>query len=140
MLENLSTILNLSTQWKDFFWIIFTLVAALTSLLTYLRVRKTIRQFLYDKVIEAQIDVYTRSLEILDDIASITVYGSDEINHGEIEVPVEESTSVKKTEKDVGIGSYRLINIRSAHFHVPSFQEIYGVLQSCMNNIFFQSV
>ena len=58
MLEELTTILNLSTQWKDFFWIIFTLVATLTSLLTYMRVRKTIRQSLYDKVIEAQINVY----------------------------------------------------------------------------------
>lgn len=74
MLEKLTTILNLSTQWKDFFWIIFTLVATLTSLLTYMRVRKTIRQSLYDKVIEAQINVYTRLLELLEDSAENFVY------------------------------------------------------------------
>lgn len=74
MLEELTTILNLSTQWKDFFWIIFTLVATLTSLLTYMRVRKTIRQSLYDKVIEAQIGVYTRLLELLEDSAENFIY------------------------------------------------------------------
>lgn len=200
MLEELTTILNLSTQWKDFFWIIFTLVATLTSLLTYMRVRKTIRQSLYDKVIEAQINVYTRLLElledsaenfiysckfdlmirynliahcvhfgffkehelcekiyhsyigqlqnlstdeefelesILDDIESITIYGSDSINHGEMEVvEQEESIPGKKKAKDVTIGIYRLTNIRGAHFHVPSFQEIYGELRSCMYNIY----
>ena len=36
----------------------------------------------------------------------------------------------------MGIGIYRLTNIRGAHFHVPSFQEIYGELLSCMNNIY----
>lgn len=200
MLEELTTILNLSTQWKDFFWIIFTLVATLTSLLTYMRVRKTIRQSLYDKVIEAQISVYTRLLElledsaenfiysckfdlmirynliahcvhfgffkehelcekiyhsyigqlqnlsadekfdlesILDDIESVTIYGSDSINHGEMEVvEQEESIPKKKKAKDVTIGIYRLKNIRGAHFHVPSFQEIYGELRSCMYNIY----
>ena len=200
MLEELTTILNLSTQWKDFFWIIFTLVATLTSLLTYMRVRKTIRQSLYDKVIEAQINVYTRLLElledsaenfiysckfdlmirynliahcvhfgffkehelcekiyhsyigqlqnlstdeefelesILDDIESVTIYGSDSINHGEMEV-VEQEGSMPETKKakDVSIGIYRLTNIRGAHFHVPSFQEIYGELRSCMYNIY----
>lgn len=59
--------MNLSTQWKDFLWIIFTLAATLTSVLTYLRVRKTIHQSLYDKVIEAQINVYSRLLELLMD-------------------------------------------------------------------------
>lgn len=200
MLEELTTILNLSTQWKDFFWIIFTLVATLTSLLTYMRVRKTIRQSLYDKVIEAQINVYTRLLElledsaenfiysckfdlmirynliahcvhfgffkehelcekiyhsyigqlqnlsadeefdlesILDDIESVTIYGSDSINHGEMEV-VEQEGSMPKTKKakDVSIGIYRLTNIRGAHFHVPSFQDIYGELRACMYNIY----
>ena len=200
MLEKLTTILNLSTQWKDFFWIIFTLVATLTSLLTYIRVRKTIRQSLYDKVIEAQINVYTRLLElledsaenfvysckfdlmirynliahcvhfgffkehklcekiyhsyieqlqnlstdeefwlesILDDIESVTIYGSDSINHGEMEVLEQEGSMAEtKNAKDVTIGIYRLINIRGAHFHVPSFQEIYGELRSCMYNIY----
>lgn len=200
MLEKLTTILNLSTQWKDFFWIIFTLVATLTSLLTYIRVRKTIRQSLYDKVIEAQINVYTRLLElledsaenfvysckfdlmirynliahcvhfgffkehklcekiyhsyieqlqnlstdeefglesILDDIESVTIYGSDSINHGEMEVLEQEGSMPEtKNAKDVTIGIYRLINIRGAHFHVPSFQEIYGELCSCMYNIY----
>lgn len=200
MLEELTTILNLSTQWKDFFWIIFTLVATLTSLLTYMRVRKTIRQSLYDKVIEAQINVYTRLLElledsaenfiysckfdlmirynliahcvhfgffkehelcekiyhsyigqlqnistdeefelesILDDIESVTIYGSDSINHGEMEV-VEQERSMPETKmaKDVSIGIYRLTNIRGAHFHVPSFQDIYGELRACMYNIY----
>lgn len=200
MLEELTTILNLSTQWKDFFWIIFTLVATLTSLLTYMRVRKTIRQSLYDKVIEAQINVYTRLLElledsaenfiysckydlmirynliahcvhfgffkehelcekiyhsyigqlqnlsadeefdlesILDDIESVTIYGSDSINHGEMEV-VEQEGSMPETKKakDVSIGIYRLTNIRGAHFHVPSFQDIYGELRACMYNIY----
>lgn len=200
MLENITAILNLSTQWKDFFWIIFTLVATLTSLLTYMSVRKTIRQSLYDKVIEAQINVYTRLLElledsaenfiysckfglmirynliahcvhfgffkehelcekiyhsyigqlqnlstdeefelesILDDIESVTIYGSDSINHGEMEVVEQEgSMPEKKKAKDVTIGIYRLTNIRGAHFHVPSFQEIYGELRSCMYNIY----
>ena len=200
MLEELTTILNLSTQWKDFFWIIFTLVATLTSLLTYMRVRKTIRQSLYDKVIEAQINVYTHLLElledsaenfiysckfdlmirynliahcvhfgffkehelcekiyhsyigqlqnlstdeefglesILDDIESVTIYGSDSINHGEMEVLEQEGSMPEtKNAKDVTIGIYRLINIRGAHFHVPSFQEIYGELRSCMYNIY----
>lgn len=200
MLEELTTILNLSTQWKDFFWIIFTLVATLTSLLTYMRVRKTIRQSLYDKVIEAQIGVYTRLLElledsaenfiysckfdlmirynliahcvhfgffkehelcekiyhsyigqlqnlstdeefelesILNDIESVTIYGSDSINHGEMEV-VEQEGSMPETKKakDVSIGIYRLTNIRGAHFHVPSFQDIYGELRACMYNIY----
>ena len=200
MLEELTAILNLSTQWKDFFWIIFTLVATLTSLLTYMRVRKTIRQSLYDKVIEAQINVYTRLLElledsaenfiysckfdlmirynliahcvhfgffkehelcekiyhsyigqlqnistdeefelesILDDIESVTIYGSDSINHGEMEV-VEQEGSMPETKmaKDVSIGIYRLTNIRGAHFHVPSFQDIYGELRACMYNIY----
>ena len=198
MLEKLTAILNLSAQWKDFFWIIFTLVATLTSLLTYMNVRKTIRQSLYDKVIEAQINVYTRLLEllgdsaekfiysckfdsmirynliahcvhfgffkehelcekiyhsyieqlqnlstddelesILDDFESIILYGSDSINNGEMEASAqEERMQEKKKEKDVTIGIYRLTNIRGAHFNVPSFQEIYGELQSCMYNIY----
>ena len=200
MLEELTTILNLSTQGKDFFWIIFTLVATLTSLLTYMRVRKTIRQSLYDKVIEAQINVYTSLLElledsaenfiysckfdlmirynliahcvhfgffkehelcekiyhsyigqlqnlstdeefelesILDDIESVTIYGSDLINHGEMEVVEQEGCMPEtKKAKDVSIGIYRLTNIRGAHFHVPSFQDIYGELRSCKYNIY----
>ena len=200
MLEELTTILNLSTQWKDFFWIIFTLVATLTSLLTYMRVRKTIRQSLYDKVIEAQINVYTRLLElledsaenfiysckfdlmirynliahcvhfgfikehelcekiyhsyigqlqnistdeefelesILDDVESVTIYGSDSINHGKMEVEEQEGSMPEtKMAKDVSIRIYRFTNIRGAHFHVPSFQDIYGELRSCMYNIY----
>jgi hypothetical protein len=74
---------------------------------------------------------------ILDEVESITIHGSDSINHGEMEIPEqEESMSEKKKTKDVGIGIYRLKNIRGAHFCVPSFQEIYSELQSCMNNIY----
>lgn len=195
----LTDILNLSTQWKDFFWIIFTLVATLTSLLTYLRVRKTIRQSLYDKVIEAQTEVYSKLLElltdspgnfiysckfdlmirynliahcvhfgffednelvqkiydtymaplwheqvdetfeleqVLEDIESITVYGSETINHGEMELEESSSVTKKKKDKEIVMGVYRLTNVRGAHFHTPTFQNVYGELLSCMNNIY----
>lgn len=39
----MADLLTFSTQWKDFFWIIFTLVAIGTSVLTYARVRKSIK-------------------------------------------------------------------------------------------------
>lgn len=39
----MADLLTFSTQWKDFFWIIFTLVATGTSVLTYARVRKSIK-------------------------------------------------------------------------------------------------
>lgn len=48
----------------------------------------------------------------------------------------DEPLTEKKKEKKISIGIYRLTNIRGAHFHNPSFQEIYEELQSCMNNIY----
>lgn len=65
------------TQWKDFFWIVFTLAATMTSILTYLQVRKGIHQSLYNKVIESQIDVYSRLLELLNDSAADFLYSCD---------------------------------------------------------------
>lgn len=70
----LNGLIEYSTQWKDFFWIIFTLVATLTSMLTYIHVRKTIRQPLYNKVIDSQIDVYSRLLELLKDSPETFIY------------------------------------------------------------------
>lgn len=67
-------LIEYSTQWKDFFWIVFTLVATLTSMLTYIHVRKTIRQPLYNKVIDSQIDVYSRLLELLKDSPEAFIY------------------------------------------------------------------
>lgn len=62
---NMSGILTFATQWKDFFWIIFTLVATATSVLTYVRVRKSIRQSLYNQITEIQIKEYAEMLEML---------------------------------------------------------------------------
>ena len=79
---------------------------------------------------------------ILDDIESVTIYGSDSINHGEMEV-VEQEGSMPETKKakDVSIGIYRLTNIRGAHFHVPSFQDIYmGNYELACIIFIFQSV
>ncbi len=191
----LELFLEYSTQWKDLFWIIFTLVATLTSFFTYLHVRKSIRQPLYNKVIESQITIYTELLEllkespetfvfscdfdlllkynllshcvyfgcfenqeilqriydiycgedaedecfelekILRDIESITVYGSKELNCGEIVSgePLEPKPEKKKT-TDMGV--YKLLNIRGMFLQTPSFHKKYEKLQSCMNNIY----
>lgn len=61
----MSEILKYSGEWKDFFWIIFTLSATITSSLTYLHVRKSMRQPLYNKIVETQIEAYTSILEML---------------------------------------------------------------------------
>lgn len=66
-----------SAQWKDFFWIVFTLAATMTSILTYLHVRKGIYQSLYNKVIESQIDVYSSLLELLNNSAADFLYSCD---------------------------------------------------------------
>lgn len=71
------TLLEYSTQWKDFFWIIFTLVATITSILTYLQVKKSIRQPLYNKVIESQMDIFTRLLELLKESPEAFIFSCD---------------------------------------------------------------
>ncbi len=187
--------LEYSAQWKDLFWIVFTMVATLTSLFTYLHVRKSIRQPLYNKVIESQMNIYTRLLELLTEspgefvfscdfdlmlkfnlishcvhfgcfeneelleriyqsyrgnqsdeenfdleeelrkIESVTVYGSEELNHGEI-ISDEPGQSNSGQKKKHDIGVYRVINIRGMFLQTPSFHNKYEELQSCMNNIY----
>lgn len=70
----MESFIEYSAQWKDFFWIVFTLAATVTSILTYLHVKKSIHQPLYNKVIEEQIDVYSKLLELLNDSAADFLY------------------------------------------------------------------
>lgn len=69
--------LKFASEWKDFFWIIFTLVATLTSFLTYVRVRKSFYQPLYTKVMDAQIDVYMKILKLLGDSHTEFLFNCD---------------------------------------------------------------
>ena len=64
-------------SFKDFFWILFTLAATATSALTYLQVRKSVRQPLYNKVLEEQQRVYEKLLEIMSDSSGSFLLKSD---------------------------------------------------------------
>lgn len=61
----MNEILKYAAEWKDLFWIIFTLVATITSILTYLHVRKSMRQPLYNNIVETQIEAYSNILKMM---------------------------------------------------------------------------
>lgn len=44
--------ITILTTYKDLFWIIFTLAATIISILTYINVRKSIKQSLYDNILK----------------------------------------------------------------------------------------
>ena len=50
--------ITILTTYKDLFWIIFTLVATIISILTYINVRKSIKQTLYDNILKVQLEAY----------------------------------------------------------------------------------
>lgn len=58
-------LLKTATEWKDFLWIIFTLIATLTTMITCARTKKTLQQPLYNKVLEKQIEALAEILEVL---------------------------------------------------------------------------
>lgn len=51
--------------YKDFFWIIFTMTATIISILTYINVRKNIKQSLYDNILKVQLETYESLLQEL---------------------------------------------------------------------------
>lgn len=61
----MSDIIALLTAYKDLFWIIFTLVATVISILTYINVRKSIKQSLYNNVLKLQLEAYEVLLQEL---------------------------------------------------------------------------
>ena len=54
----MSDTITILTTYKDLFWIIFTLVATIISILTYINVRKSIKQTLYDNILKVQLEAY----------------------------------------------------------------------------------
>ena len=60
----LDTVTKLAV-YKDLFWIIFTLAATIISILTYLNVRKSIKQSLYDNILKVQLEAYEVLLQEL---------------------------------------------------------------------------
>ena len=53
------------TDIKNVAWILFSFIASIVSILTYINVRKSMRQSFFDKVSEEQYHAYTSMLEIL---------------------------------------------------------------------------
>lgn len=61
----MSDTIAILTTYKDLFWIIFTLVATIISILTYINVRKSIKQTLYDNILKVQLEAYRILLQEL---------------------------------------------------------------------------
>lgn len=63
LLHNISQKLIALGAYKDFFWIVFTWIATLTSILTYFNVRKSLKKSLYDHILEVQLQAYETLLQ-----------------------------------------------------------------------------
>lgn len=61
----MSDTIAILTTYKDLFWIIFTLVVTIISILTYINVRKSIKQTLYDNILKVQLEAYRILLQEL---------------------------------------------------------------------------
>ncbi|MDE7284108.1 MAG: hypothetical protein K2N85_11100 [Lachnospiraceae bacterium] len=57
--------ITILTAYKDLFWIIFTLAATIISILTYINVRRSIKQSLYDNILKVQLEAYEVLLQEL---------------------------------------------------------------------------
>lgn len=73
----MSDIITILTTYKDFFWIIFTMTATIISILTYVNVRKTIKQSLYDNILKVQLEAYEILLQELKENSGAYLFSLD---------------------------------------------------------------
>lgn len=75
--------------------------------------------------------------DLLKNISSFTFQMREDINHGEMEYEkVQKETADKSKLLKLGIGVFRLNNIRSAFFQTPSFSKFYNEFLKCKSNIY----
>lgn len=104
--ENISVI-------KEFFWIIFTLIATIIAILTYKRARFTLLQPMRSEVIKRQVDEMLQLLTIIEDkefnnnVDYINILlGNLEIKMNELSYKDDKSETKLKYYKEMFIGTY----------------------------------
>lgn len=132
----MSEILKYSGEWKDFFWIIFTLSATITSSLTYLHVRKSMRQPLYNKL-EGGGFMDGLLEEKLNSVESMTINVRQDMEQEQQTATEKEGKYKKRKLKHFKVpGKFILENIRGAIMCTPKVTEINDQLGGACCNIY----